>query len=807
MGAASPTARPGAAKTLALGGDQHVGFHPQQAAAAQSAVIAAERAQSDSARAALLALINAINGAEPISPPQTAGVESSSTALEEEGAAASAADGAEDPALTVARAADAMSQSADEPLEGLRAYWAERLAAATANWTEASARQARPDAAAAGLEAGLMDRLGEVGSLPLRLAFVDELMQRAAREAPCSIAAQTTWAGDVWALRRELLPWLQYHAALGVSRLYLLYDGTDARVTAALRALPLVEVMVASGPLAQETELSDYGAYLWRHDNNDAWRGRPGNWELLVKQAYGTTRGLNIARQDNVTWLIHIDPDELLNPEGSSAFSLAPELCGAPDHVPAVRFMNVEAVPEAGGIANRFDQVTLFRAHRHMAAPEAQPWRTVFKQGHNEVWLNLYANGKSAVRVDAEGVHQAGPHLFVGTPSSRWATPSNPKGQWRPAVSRSIVLLHYAYTSPGDVAARGSRGCPWPFVEAALQGDLTKVRECFALDLDLRAFLVAVGVDYATAVAATVAPISGDSSTPSASDPGLRAVTTPGATAAAAGGAAAASDLGGNSGVRSQPDVGAAATGNAPARQGVAVTSGSMPVRAAEVDSFFFGELAMTEGAPYACDAPSSNAGGGTQPAWCSMADVARLKQLLLAARLLVRYHGPQQLLRGHEALLQSRMAAAQGAAVGKAVARVHEAASSSGAASRVEGSVTPADGQPEDYGDDFALVGDSKGGGAGAGLSAVEGGSGAAAPAARVDPFDAPERAVTGAAVPAGGMDARAQAEAVRSVPTVETREDIAAGGGVAVPGPEGPSLATADPAVSAFAEFPVAS
>lgn len=77
---------------------------------------------------------------------------------------------------------------------------------------------------------------------------------------------------------------LQYHAALGVSRLYLLYDGDDAGVVEALGSLARVEVMMVGGSLAEEAEVVDYGLYLSRHDNNDQWRGRPGNYELMIKQ-------------------------------------------------------------------------------------------------------------------------------------------------------------------------------------------------------------------------------------------------------------------------------------------------------------------------------------------------------------------------------------------------------------------------------------------------------------------------------------------------------------------------------------------
>jgi hypothetical protein len=54
--------------------------------------------------------------------------------------------------------------------------------------------------------------------------------------APCSIALVTTWSGDLWGLRQELVPWLTYHAVLGISRLYVLYEGSD-HMTLHVRAL------------------------------------------------------------------------------------------------------------------------------------------------------------------------------------------------------------------------------------------------------------------------------------------------------------------------------------------------------------------------------------------------------------------------------------------------------------------------------------------------------------------------------------------------------------------------------------------
>ena len=64
--------------------------------------------------------------------------------------------------------------------------------------------------------------------------------------------------------------------------------------------------------------------------------------------------------------------------------------------------------------------MTLFRVHKHFITPEAHFYRQKYKLGDNAVFLTLYANGKSAVRVGG-GARQMGPHFFSGNPSPRWA--------------------------------------------------------------------------------------------------------------------------------------------------------------------------------------------------------------------------------------------------------------------------------------------------------------------------------------------------------------------------------------------------
>lgn len=199
---------------------------------------------------------------------------------------------------------------------------------------------------------------------------------------------------------------------------------------------------------------------------------------------YAQQEALRRARAAGLDWLLHLDPDELFLP-GGPANSLAAALARQPPHVPAARFLNFEGQPEAGGLRNRFEQVSLFRAHKHHITPEAHHYRARFKLGDNAAFLNLYANGKSAVRVDAPGVRPAGPHFWAGDASPRWAAPANPSGAWVNAVSDESVVLHYAYSYEGDVAAKARRSCPDEYLAAARAGDRALIKQrCFVIDFD-----------------------------------------------------------------------------------------------------------------------------------------------------------------------------------------------------------------------------------------------------------------------------------------------------------------------------------
>lgn len=94
-----------------------------------------------------------------------------------------------------------------------------------------------------------------------------------------------------------------------------------------------------------------------------------------------------------------------------------------------------------------------------------------YKLGDNTVFLTLYANGKSAVRVGV-GARQLGPHFFAGDPSPRWVGGWGGAGAWgggggseRMGRSRNTPPPpHTPHTTPAGgrrTTTRGASGTTW----------------------------------------------------------------------------------------------------------------------------------------------------------------------------------------------------------------------------------------------------------------------------------------------------------------------------------------------------------
>jgi len=109
---------------------------------------------------------------------------------------------------------------------------------------------------------------------------------------------------------------------------------------------------------------------------------------LIIRQDKNNQAAIDYALAHNITWLMHIDIDELLYDEGNHSWRHL-------DGVGQVTFRNHEAVPVAHKVVNYFAECTLF------------------KTNSGALDFMAYGNGKSAVRLK-EGVETWGPHQFMG---------------------------------------------------------------------------------------------------------------------------------------------------------------------------------------------------------------------------------------------------------------------------------------------------------------------------------------------------------------------------------------------------------
>jgi hypothetical protein len=130
---------------------------------------------------------------------------------------------------------------------------------------------------------------------------------------------------------------------------------------------------------------------------------------IMLRQSANTETAIAYSLANNITWLIHLDSDELFYEDGDWNWDILE------DDVGHIRFVNHEAIPLDHCTVNFFVECTLFKINKSATG------------------FMAYANGKSAVRV-TPGVIPWGPHRF----NEYRGTSLN--------VTRPMIL-HYPYPS------------------------------------------------------------------------------------------------------------------------------------------------------------------------------------------------------------------------------------------------------------------------------------------------------------------------------------------------------------------------
>ncbi|XVF56227.1 hypothetical protein PTKIN_Ptkin06aG0101800 [Pterospermum kingtungense] len=267
----------------------------------------------------------------------------------------------------------------------------------------------------------------------------------------------------------QILPWIFYHKATGVSTFFLFVEGKAAspNVSKVLESIPGVKVVYRTKELEEQQAKSR----IW----NETWLAsffyKPCNYELFVKQSLNMEMSIVMARDAGMDWIIHLDTDELIHPAGDREYSLRQLLSDVPGNVDMVVFPNYESSVERDDIKEPFTEVSMFKKNYDHLPKDVYFGNYKEATRGNPNYFLTYGNGKSAARIQdhlrPNGAHRW--HNYMKTPNE--------------IKLDEAAVLHYTYPKFSDLTSRRDRcGCK-PTKE--------DVKRCFMLEFDRAAFIIA----------------------------------------------------------------------------------------------------------------------------------------------------------------------------------------------------------------------------------------------------------------------------------------------------------------------------
>ena len=246
---------------------------------------------------------------------------------------------------------------------------------------------------------------------------------------------------------------LRYHRLLGFSRVYLFFDDVDGDFTerdhAVMRAAAAYTGFVVTVHCTrgwyQELQHGVATATTWARYCEFI------SSDLIARQVLAVEQAVQMACDDGLDWILHIDIDELLHwptldtTAAGIAADIAPRwFARIPEHVDAVRFLNLEAAPESvelgdgddGGIGDDLDCDVLLEAgprrpgtgdcFREISLFKVNPsslgsrFHSLMRRNwpKGRAYFTAYKNGKTAVRCQRDVIPK-GSHGFERTDPKR----------------------------------------------------------------------------------------------------------------------------------------------------------------------------------------------------------------------------------------------------------------------------------------------------------------------------------------------------------------------------------------------------
>ncbi|CAL6342464.1 unnamed protein product [Bathycoccus prasinos] len=280
---------------------------------------------------------------------------------------------------------------------------------------------------------------------------------------------------------RRFEQWVRYHEQVGIGLFYVFVDDRTKKYDAFSQKKENVK-------LFSESEMESIRSKLLC--NKEQWlvpwiRKRGCNAELFVKQSQNVEMAIEMATEDNVDWIAHIDTDELLFPAGVANLDIRELLREyQPRDIDGIVLPNYEAVPETkGGVQDPFVDATLFK--RNYAHADKKTWKklggVVVRNKSLPNFFLAYANGKSIARVARNRLRSNGAHRFKFRPISK--SPSS-RQRFNEVTHSEAKILHYPYMNLDESIKRLRNCCP---------RDVTlSLDETFLLDFDRQAFVALV---------------------------------------------------------------------------------------------------------------------------------------------------------------------------------------------------------------------------------------------------------------------------------------------------------------------------
>ncbi|CAL6344919.1 unnamed protein product [Bathycoccus prasinos] len=256
---------------------------------------------------------------------------------------------------------------------------------------------------------------------------------------------------------RRFEQWVRYHEQVGIGLFYVFVDDRTKKYDAFSQNVKLFS----------ESEMESIRSKLLC--NKEQWlvpwiRKRGCNAELFVKQSQNVEMAIEMATEDNVDWIAHIDTDELLFPAGVANLDIRELLREyQPRDIDGIVLPNYEAVPETkGGVQDPFVDATLFK--RNYEHADKKTWK---KLGGVVITLKRCAQVQISANIKFSSSRQ----------------------RFNEVTHSEAKILHYPYMNLDESIKRLRNCCPRDVTSSL---DAEKINQTFLLDFDRQAFVALV---------------------------------------------------------------------------------------------------------------------------------------------------------------------------------------------------------------------------------------------------------------------------------------------------------------------------